>query len=172
MTNTSHIQLLARTSDKVWNDTLSRIPDSPRCAALAEFRLTTGHDCLPHHLHRFGITPSPICPLCDLPVVLDKNHLLHCPALLTKTLISRYWEARGKINNRWLYCYVSAIWINKHTPYAVLEYWILIQELRCLLKLIVTLTVIAGVICWISSRNAVFSSTRLCGWCLFTSPFK
>ena len=97
MTNTSHIQLLARTSDKVWNDTLSRIPDSPRCAAVAEFRLITGHDCLPHHLHRFGITPSPICPLCDLQVVLDKNHLLHCPALLTKTLISRYWEARSKL---------------------------------------------------------------------------
>ena len=99
MTNTWHIQLPAKTSDKVWNDTLSRTPDSPRCAAVAEFRLITGHDCLPHHLHRFGIAPSPIWPLCDLQVVLDKNHLLHWPALLTKTLISRYWEATSKINN-------------------------------------------------------------------------
>ncbi|GFU76312.1 hypothetical protein TNCV_285121 [Trichonephila clavipes] len=41
------------------------IPSSPRAAAVAKFRLLTGHDCLCAHLFRFNLMTSPICVLCD-----------------------------------------------------------------------------------------------------------
>ena len=50
--------------------------------------------------------------------------------------------------------------------------WVFIQELKHLLKFLITLKVIAGVICWISFWIAIFSSTRLRGQCLYTSPSK
>uniref|UniRef100_A0A8D8XN48 Uncharacterized protein n=1 Tax=Cacopsylla melanoneura TaxID=428564 RepID=A0A8D8XN48_9HEMI len=41
------------------------IPELPRKAAVATFRLLTGHDCLAQHLNRIGCKDSPICPLCS-----------------------------------------------------------------------------------------------------------
>ena len=37
------------------------IPNGPRRAYVAQFRLSTGHDCLGKHLHRFGIKHQPAC---------------------------------------------------------------------------------------------------------------
>ncbi|GFV22868.1 uncharacterized protein LOC103524116 [Trichonephila clavipes] len=46
------------------------IPSSPHAAAVAKFRLLTGHDCLCAHLFRFNLVTSPIWALC---VTLDKT---------------------------------------------------------------------------------------------------
>ena len=70
--------------------------------------------------------------------------------------------SNSQVNAVYLWNTTSSIWCP----------WVLAQELRRLLKFLITLTVIAGVICWISSRITVFSWTRLHGRCLYTSPFK
>ncbi|GFT93554.1 uncharacterized protein TNCV_329101 [Trichonephila clavipes] len=54
--------------DKPWSTLCKKshgIPSSPRAAAVAKFRLLTGHDCLCAHLFRFNLVTSPICVLCD-----------------------------------------------------------------------------------------------------------
>ncbi|GFV23477.1 uncharacterized protein LOC103524116 [Trichonephila clavipes] len=54
--------------DKPWSTLRKKshgIPSSPRAAAVAKFRLLTGHDCLCAHLFRFNLVTSPICVLCD-----------------------------------------------------------------------------------------------------------
>ncbi|GFV42614.1 uncharacterized protein LOC103524116 [Trichonephila clavipes] len=50
--------------DKPWKKSHG-IPSSSRAAAVAKFRLLTGHDCLCAHLFRFNLVTSPICVLCD-----------------------------------------------------------------------------------------------------------
>ena len=71
-----------------------QIPKGPRRVAVAEFRLTTGHDCLAKHLCRIGIQPDPYCPLCFLQVEMDREHLQQCPSLKYVYESDRYWEAR------------------------------------------------------------------------------
>ncbi|GFT75428.1 hypothetical protein TNCV_3394191 [Trichonephila clavipes] len=54
--------------DKPWSTLCKKfhgIPSSPRAAAVAKFRLLTGHDRLCAHLFRFNLVTSPICVLCD-----------------------------------------------------------------------------------------------------------
>ena len=51
-----------------------------RFVAVPSFRILTGHDLLPAHLHRFGIMSSAECPLCSY-VHFDACHLRTCPAL-------------------------------------------------------------------------------------------
>ncbi|GFV57532.1 probable RNA-directed DNA polymerase from transposon BS [Trichonephila clavipes] len=49
--------------DKPWSTLCKKshgIPSSPRAAAVAKFRLLTGHDCLCAHLFRFNLVTSPI----------------------------------------------------------------------------------------------------------------
>ncbi|GFU78862.1 transposable element Tcb2 transposase [Trichonephila clavipes] len=57
------------------------IPSSPRAAAVAKFRLLTGHDCLCAHLFRFNLVTSPICVLCDTGLDMTAAHLDECSAL-------------------------------------------------------------------------------------------
>ncbi|GFS50313.1 uncharacterized protein TNCV_1638212 [Trichonephila clavipes] len=57
------------------------IPSSPRAAAVAKFRLLTGHDCLCAHLFRFNLVTSPICVLCDTGQDMTAAHLDECSAL-------------------------------------------------------------------------------------------
>ncbi|GFT28966.1 uncharacterized protein TNCV_3586331 [Trichonephila clavipes] len=57
------------------------IPSSPRAAAVAKFRLLTGHDCLCAHLFRFNLVTSPICVLCDTGQDMTATHLDECSAL-------------------------------------------------------------------------------------------
>jgi ribonuclease HI len=52
----------------------------PRAAAVANFRLNTGHDLLGAHLHRFGIIDSDICNLCNTDIQ-DRAHLFSCAKL-------------------------------------------------------------------------------------------
>ncbi|GFS99435.1 uncharacterized protein TNCV_35801 [Trichonephila clavipes] len=57
------------------------IPSSPRAAAVAKFRLLTGHDCLCAHLFRFNLVTSPIYVLCDTGQDMTAAHLDECSAL-------------------------------------------------------------------------------------------
>ena len=38
--------------------------DHPRAISVAIFRTTARHDYVASHLHRIGVLPSPVCPLC------------------------------------------------------------------------------------------------------------
>ncbi|GFV63677.1 uncharacterized protein TNCV_1962231 [Trichonephila clavipes] len=70
--------------DKPWNTLCKKshgIPSSPRAAAVAKFRLLTGHDCLCAHLFRFNLVTSPICVLCDTGQDMTAAHLDECSAL-------------------------------------------------------------------------------------------
>ena len=76
---------------KSWKSSLDRgISDKPRKKAVAEFRLAVGHDCLAAHLYRIGIFTSPNCPLSENNVIMDRNHLLACPALRGDSEVTRY----------------------------------------------------------------------------------
>ncbi|GFX98249.1 uncharacterized protein TNCV_4908921 [Trichonephila clavipes] len=70
--------------DKTWSTLCKKshgIPSSPRAAAVAKFRLLTGHDCLCAHLFRFNLATSPICVLCDTGQDMTVAHLDECSAL-------------------------------------------------------------------------------------------
>ncbi|GFX49849.1 uncharacterized protein LOC103524116 [Trichonephila clavipes] len=88
--------LVAR--DKPWSTVCKKshgIPSSPRAAAVAKFRLLTGHDCLCAHLFRFNLVTSPICVLCDTGQDMTAAHLDECSALNDlNCIVKRYWRAR------------------------------------------------------------------------------
>ncbi|GFY35487.1 uncharacterized protein LOC103524116 [Trichonephila clavipes] len=70
--------------DKPWSTLCKKshgIPSSLRAAAVAKFRLLTGHDCLCAHLFRFNLVTSPICVLCDTGQDMTAAHLDECSAL-------------------------------------------------------------------------------------------
>ncbi|GFW76761.1 uncharacterized protein LOC103524116 [Trichonephila clavipes] len=70
--------------DKPWSTLCKKshgIPSSPRAAAVAKFRLLTGHDCLCAHLFRFNLVTSPICVLYDTGQDMTAAHLDECSAL-------------------------------------------------------------------------------------------
>ncbi|GFW21723.1 uncharacterized protein LOC103524116 [Trichonephila clavipes] len=70
--------------DKPWSTLRKKshgIPSSPRAAAVAKFRLLTGHDRLCAHLFRFNLVTSPICVLCDTGQDMTAAHLDECSAL-------------------------------------------------------------------------------------------
>ncbi|GFS47930.1 hypothetical protein TNCV_3598991 [Trichonephila clavipes] len=56
---------------------------SPSQAAVAHFKLLTGHGCLRSHLYRIGIANSPDCTLCDSGHPMTGEHLVVCPALIS-----------------------------------------------------------------------------------------
>ncbi|GFW61820.1 uncharacterized protein TNCV_1471421 [Trichonephila clavipes] len=67
----------------------------PRAAAVAKFRLLTGHDCLCAHLFRFNLVTSPICVLCDTGQDMTAAPLDECCALNDlNCIVKRYWRAR------------------------------------------------------------------------------
>ncbi|GFS73763.1 uncharacterized protein LOC103524116 [Trichonephila clavipes] len=84
--------------DKPWSTLCKKshgIPSSPRGAAVAKFRLLTGHDCLCAHLFRFNLVTSPICVLCDTGQDMTAAHLDECSALNDlNCIVKRYWRAR------------------------------------------------------------------------------
>ncbi|GFS75221.1 uncharacterized protein LOC103524116 [Trichonephila clavipes] len=84
--------------DKHWSTLCKKshgIPSSPRAAAVAKFRLLTGHDCLCAHLFRFNLVTSPICVLCDTGQDMTAAHLDECSALNDlNCIVKRYWRAR------------------------------------------------------------------------------
>ncbi|GFT48673.1 uncharacterized protein TNCV_4636481 [Trichonephila clavipes] len=84
--------------DKPWSTLCKKshgIPSSPRAAAVAKFRLLTGHDCLCAHLFRFNLVTSPICVLCDTGQDMTAAHLDECFALNDlNCIVKRYWRAR------------------------------------------------------------------------------
>ncbi|GFS48442.1 uncharacterized protein TNCV_2297621 [Trichonephila clavipes] len=84
--------------DKPWSTLCKKshdIPNSPRAAAVAKFRLLTGHDCLCAHLFRFNLVTSPICVLCDTGQDMTAAPLDECSALNDlNCIVKRYWRAR------------------------------------------------------------------------------
>jgi hypothetical protein len=90
-------------SQKPWRQEIANTPDWPRRKAVAEFRLCVRHDCLGTHLHCIGIRPNPFCMLCNLRECMDRNHLGQCATLANGTECERYWEARTKMMENWLY---------------------------------------------------------------------
>ncbi|GFX80484.1 uncharacterized protein LOC103524116 [Trichonephila clavipes] len=84
--------------DKPWSTLCKKshgIPSSPRAAAVAKFRLLTGHDCLCAHLFRFNLVTSPICVLCDTGQDMTAAHLDECSALNDlNCIVKRYWRTR------------------------------------------------------------------------------
>ncbi|GFS93898.1 uncharacterized protein LOC103524116 [Trichonephila clavipes] len=84
--------------DKPWSTLCKKShgnPSSPRAAAVAKFRLLTGHDCLCAHLFRFNLVTSPICVLCDTGQDMTAAPLDECSALNDlNCIVKRYWRAR------------------------------------------------------------------------------
>ncbi|GFW00282.1 transposable element Tcb2 transposase [Trichonephila clavipes] len=81
---TTHFDASRVACDKPWSTLCKKshgIPSSPRAAAVAKFRLLTGHDCLCAHLFRFNLVISPICVLCDTGQDMTAAHLDECSAL-------------------------------------------------------------------------------------------
>ncbi|GFW42763.1 uncharacterized protein LOC103524116 [Trichonephila clavipes] len=81
---TTHFDASRVARDKPWSTLCKKshgIPSSPRAAAVAKFRLLTGHDCLCAHLFRFNLVTSPICVLCDTGQDMTAAHLDECYAL-------------------------------------------------------------------------------------------
>ncbi|GFT75998.1 nuclear receptor-binding protein [Trichonephila clavipes] len=76
-----------RNSNKMWWNNLRDLPMWPRCKAVAEFRLTTAHDCLLKHLHRVHVED------------MDAVHIRHCPALKGSSLCDLYWQARNLLGS-------------------------------------------------------------------------
>ncbi|KAJ4448812.1 hypothetical protein ANN_00203 [Periplaneta americana] len=66
--------LITQSQGKKWNS-LHHNPQLIRKSSVAAFRLATGHDCLPKHLHRIGIYQSPNCPLCNSNQEMNSEHL-------------------------------------------------------------------------------------------------
>jgi hypothetical protein len=94
-------------------------PGWPRRKSVAEFQLCVGPDCLGTHLHRIGIRPDTFCMLCSLREPMDRNHLGKCAALANGAECGRYWEARTKMMENWLYSLLITITTLMITPY----YW-------------------------------------------------
>ncbi|GFV92757.1 uncharacterized protein TNCV_1376071 [Trichonephila clavipes] len=74
---------------------LNCVLDFPRAAAVAEFRLLTGNDCLCAHLYRFNLTDFPFCVLCASGQVMDASHLDVCSVLQSLDfIVKKYGKAR------------------------------------------------------------------------------
>ena len=59
--------------------------------------------CIRFHLYRIGIRPDPYCMLCSLHETMDRNHIGRYTALSSMTECERYWEARTKMMENWLF---------------------------------------------------------------------
>ncbi|XP_042909975.1 uncharacterized protein [Parasteatoda tepidariorum] len=75
---------------------------SPRKKAVANFRLSTGRDCLAKQL-RIGILPSSECQICNSET-MNSDHLLVCPLLEKQSqergdLCKLYWDPRNHMNS-------------------------------------------------------------------------
>ncbi|GFU20073.1 uncharacterized protein LOC103524116 [Trichonephila clavipes] len=85
--------------DKPWSTLCKKshgIPSSPRAAAVAKFRLLTGHDCLCAHMFRFNLMTLPICVLCDTGQDMTAAHLDECSALNDlNCIVKSYFRAFG-----------------------------------------------------------------------------
>ncbi|XP_015925706.1 uncharacterized protein [Parasteatoda tepidariorum] len=92
-------QYTEKNSGKIWWNNLKDLPMWPRRRAVAEFRLTTGHDCLLKHLHRIHVAQAPFCTLCDLQAEMDADQTRLFPALGDISLRDRYWRARDLLGS-------------------------------------------------------------------------
>ncbi|GFT90938.1 transposable element Tcb2 transposase [Trichonephila clavipes] len=113
---TTHFDASRVARDKPWSTLCKKshgIPSSPRAAAVAKFRLLTGHDCLCAHLFRFNLVTSPICVLCDTGQDMTAAHLDECSALNDLNCIVK--SSSVSIDN-------TAKSYNRSSPMEVLRY--------------------------------------------------
>ncbi|GFV07252.1 hypothetical protein TNCV_1312501 [Trichonephila clavipes] len=71
----------------------------PRRKAVAEFRLTTVHDCLLKHLYRIQVAQAPFCMLCGFREDMDADYTRCCPALKGSSMCDLYWQARDLLGS-------------------------------------------------------------------------
>ncbi|GFW87519.1 hypothetical protein TNCV_1301641 [Trichonephila clavipes] len=63
-------------SHKSWRNAILNLRNDPRRRVVAEFRLSTGHDCQRNHLYSIiKVVLSPICTLFSSGEVMDSTHL-------------------------------------------------------------------------------------------------
>ncbi|GIY90702.1 reverse transcriptase [Caerostris darwini] len=77
----------------------NRIPmHLERVEAVPRFRLTTGHDYLPAHLHRIGLASDGIRSLCGI-ANMDGDSLRNCTELIDASddIAVPYWESRRRM---------------------------------------------------------------------------
>ncbi|GFV49609.1 hypothetical protein TNCV_2814671 [Trichonephila clavipes] len=66
--------------------------------AVADSRITTGHDCPSKHLNPICIAQSPLCKLCDSNEEMYALHLARHHALSFGSMWSRYWQQNSSPN--------------------------------------------------------------------------
>ncbi|GFT13209.1 hypothetical protein TNCV_4076691 [Trichonephila clavipes] len=72
------------------------VPENPRKAAVAYFKLLTGHDSLRYHVYRIGIADSLDCTLCDSGRPMTAEHLEVCPVLKSlNSIVEKYRRSRA-----------------------------------------------------------------------------
>ncbi|GFT19583.1 hypothetical protein TNCV_2534611 [Trichonephila clavipes] len=93
-----------RNSKKIWWNNLKDLT-WPRCKAVAEFRLTTRHDCLLKHLHRIHVAHTSFCTLYDFREDMDANHIRRFPSLKGSSLCNLATYKRSNVyrNERSVY---------------------------------------------------------------------
>ncbi|GFU24570.1 hypothetical protein TNCV_2265151 [Trichonephila clavipes] len=86
-------------SNKMWWNNLKDLPMWSRRKAVAEFRLTTRHDCLLKHLHRIHVAQAPFFTLYDFREDIDADHIRRCPVLKGFSFCDLYWPARDLLGS-------------------------------------------------------------------------
>ncbi|GFV54022.1 transposable element Tcb1 transposase [Trichonephila clavipes] len=74
---------------------------APGKAAVAHFRLLTGHDCQRSPLHRIGIANSPDCTLREFGQPMTSEHLVMCPVLISLNSIVEKCRCAAKGDIHW-----------------------------------------------------------------------
>ncbi|GFT75197.1 hypothetical protein TNCV_2245311 [Trichonephila clavipes] len=96
MNDLSSSQYAERNSNKIWCNNHKDLAMWPRRKEVAEFRLTTGHDCLLKHLH---VAQSPTCTLCYFREDMDADHIRRYSALKGSFLSDFYWQDRDLLGS-------------------------------------------------------------------------
>ncbi|GFW98205.1 hypothetical protein TNCV_331571 [Trichonephila clavipes] len=69
-----------------------------RSEAVANFRLSTGHDCLGGYFHGLGLAADVVCPLCGYARTYG-DHLLQCTSINTRQTKSSV--CTGRLGDKW-----------------------------------------------------------------------
>ncbi|GFU99182.1 hypothetical protein TNCV_1228961 [Trichonephila clavipes] len=99
LNNLSSRQHAERNSNKIWWNSLKDLPMWPGSKAVAQFCLTTRHDCLLKHLYRIHVAQASFRTLCDFREDMDADHICRYPALKGTSLCDLYWQARDLLGS-------------------------------------------------------------------------
>ncbi|GFY11391.1 uncharacterized protein TNCV_3182331 [Trichonephila clavipes] len=99
MNDLSSIRYAERNSNKIWWNNLKDISMCARRKEVAEFCLTTGHDCLLKYFHRIHVAQAHFCMLCDFREDTDADRIRRCPSLKGFSMCNLYWQARDLLSS-------------------------------------------------------------------------